>query len=92
MTLFCPYGDKEKMMNHFYFHQEGGLDVLMKVYGIVVSKDWGDLGIDKEHHIFPERKCSMAVANYVETTPLGCPVGRFGDVHNHAAKKAIMGR
>ena len=78
VTLFSPYGDKKKMMNHFYFHQEGGLDLLMKVYGMVVNKEWGDLGIDKEHHIFLERKCSMAVANYVETTPLCRQVVQLG--------------
>ena len=37
-TLFTPFGDKKKLMNKLYFHQEGGLDVLMKVYGILVSK------------------------------------------------------
>ena len=43
-TLFYLYGDKKKRMKRFYFHQEGGLDVLMKIYGILVSKEWGDLG------------------------------------------------
>ena len=77
-TLFCPYGKKEKLMNRFYFHQEGGLDMLMKIYGILVIKEWGDLGISKEFHIYLERKCSLATCNYVEATPLCRQVIQLG--------------
>ena len=57
-------------MNGLYFRQEGGVDVLMKVYAIVVSKEWGELGIDSGLHMHLERGCSQAVANYAETVPL----------------------
>ena len=67
VSLFASFRDKKMMINRFYFHQEGGLDVLMKVYGILVSKEWGDLGIDKGFHIYLEEKCSLAVCNYVAT-------------------------
>ena len=65
-------------MNHFYFYQEGGLDVLMKIYSILVSKEWGDLGINKEFHVHLERKCSLATCNYVETIPLCHQVVQLG--------------
>ena len=52
------------MMNRSYFQQEGGLDLLLKIYGILVSKEWGELGIDEKHHIYLERKCCLAVVNY----------------------------
>ena len=39
-TLFSPRRENRKMMNRFYFQQEGGLDLLMKVYGMLVSKEW----------------------------------------------------
>ena len=55
--------NKKRKVNQFYFHQEGGLDVLMKVYGILISKEWGDLGIDKRYHIYLEGKCSQGVSN-----------------------------
>jgi hypothetical protein len=64
VTLFSPSREEKKMMNRSYFHQEGGLDVLMKVYGILVSKEWGKLGIDTKYHVYLERKCCRAVVNY----------------------------
>ena len=56
-TLFSPWNDKKKQLNKFYFQQEGGLDLLMKVYGILVRKAWGELGIDKEIHIDLQSMC-----------------------------------
>ena len=69
-SLFAPWRDKKKLTNKVYFHQEGGLNMLTKVYGVLVSKEWGALGIDKEFHIHLERKCSLAVCNYAQTFPL----------------------
>ena len=77
-ALFFPWGDKKKEINCFYFHHEGGLDVLMKVYGILVSKEWGDLGIDKEFHIYLEHRCSNAVGNYTQTFPLRRQIIQLG--------------
>ena len=69
-NLFAPWTDKKKLMNKFYFRQEGGLDVLMQVYDKLVSKEWGDLGFNEELHIFLERMCSRAICNYAQTLPL----------------------
>ena len=66
-SLFTPWRDKKKLMNKFYFHQEGGLDALMKVYSVLISKNWGDLGIDKEFHVYLEYACCHAVWYYAET-------------------------
>ena len=66
-TLFSPWEDTKKLMNKFYFHQEGGLDKLMKVYGILVSKEWGELGIEKDLHIYLERRCSKTILQYQQT-------------------------
>ena len=68
-NLFSPWSNKKKLMNKFYFQQEGGLDVLMKVYGILVSKEWGELGIDEEDHIDLERNCSWAICSCIQTFP-----------------------
>ena len=70
MTLFYPWKDKKKLINCFYFNQQGGLDMLMKVYCMLVSKEWGDLEIDEELHIYLEDDCCLAICNYVQTFPL----------------------
>ena len=62
-TLFSTRKDK-KLMNRFYFQWEGGLDMLMKVYGILISKKWGDVGIEENFHIHLENVCSTAVCNF----------------------------
>ena len=67
LTLFSPFGDKKKQINRIYFQEEGGLALLMKVYRVLISKEWGDLGIDKTFHVYMERKCSQAVCNYADT-------------------------
>ena len=63
-TLFFPDKDKKKLMNCFYFQHVGGPDVLMKIYGILVSKEWGDLGLDKNFHMYLENTCSCAISNF----------------------------
>ena len=77
-TLFSPLDDKMKLMNQFYFHDKGGPDILMKVYGILTSKEWGDLGADKRHHIYLERMCSMAVCNYGDPFQLRHQIVQLG--------------
>ena len=52
--------------------------MLMKVYRVLVSKEWGDLGIDKNLHVYMERKCSQAVCNYVNTLVHGRQVVQLG--------------
>lgn len=88
VSLFASSGDK-KEMNRIYFQQEGGLDMLMKVYNILVSKEWGDLGIDKKYHSYLEGKCSLAVCNYVATVTFRSSSWEVssGDVHNNTAQK-----
>ena len=78
VSLFYPWEDKKKLVNKFYFQQEGGLDMLMTVYGVLVSKEWGDLGIDGHLHVYLERKCCQAVVNYVQTFPLSRQVVQLG--------------
>ena len=77
-SLFGPWQDKQKLMNQLYFQQEGGLDVLMKIFGILVRKQWGDLGIDEVYHIYLEDTCSMAVGNYAGTIPLRRQIVQLG--------------
>ena len=78
LSLFSPFGDKKKLMNKLYFQQEGGINVLMKVYGVLVSKEWGKLGIDKNLHIKLERYCCQAGCNYAETSSLERQVVQLG--------------
>ena len=77
-TLFSPWGEKEKLINCLYFQQEGGIDVLMKVYGILVSKEWGELGIDEEYHMYTEVVCCRAIFNYGHTNALLRQVVQMG--------------
>ena len=78
VSLFSPFGDKKTLMNKFYFQQEGGLNMLMKVYGVLVSKEWGKLGIDKNLHIHLEIHCCQATCNYAETSSLKRQVYQLG--------------
>ena len=78
VELFFPWEDTKKLMNKFYFHQEGGLEVLMKIYSILVSKQWGDLGINETFHIYLEFVSSSAVCNYAETFPLRRQIVKLG--------------
>ena len=77
-NLFIPWSNKRKLMNKFYFQHEGGLDILMKVYGILVSKEWGEHGIFEENHIDLERTCSWAICNCIQTFPLRRQVFKLG--------------
>ena len=70
LHLFYPWKDKRTYVNKLHFHHEGGLDVLMKVYGLLVSKEWGGFGVNSEFHLYLECLCSQAVANYTQTFPL----------------------
>ena len=78
VTLFCPRREEKKMMNRSYFQQEGGLDLLIRVYGILVSKEWGDLGIVEHYHIYLEKKCCRAVVNYGLSFPFKRQVVQLG--------------
>ena len=77
-TLLLPFDDKKKLMNHFYFQHEGGLDMLMKIYGMLVGKEWGGLGIDKELQIDLEGTCSLTISNYAHTILLQRQVVQLG--------------
>ena len=77
VDLFFPW-DTKKLTNKLYFQQEGGLDVLMKIYAILVSKDWGDLGINETFHIYLEFMSSSAICNYAQTFPLRRQVVQLG--------------
>ena len=77
-ALFAPWNNKQKLMNQLYFQQEGGLDMLMKVYNILVSKKWGKLGIGEEIHIDLENVCSTTICNYAHTFPFRRQVVQLG--------------
>ena len=77
-ALFCSFGDKKNLVNTLYFQQEGGPNVLMKVYGILVGREWGDLGIDKNFHIYLERILSQAICNCAQKTSLCRQIVQLG--------------
>ena len=78
LHIFYPWKDKRTYVNKLHFHHEGGLDVLMEVYGHMISKEWGDLGIDSQFHLYLECLCSQAVANYTQTFRLRRQVVQLG--------------
>lgn len=57
-------------VNRLHFVDEGGLDLLMRVYHLLVSKDWGQLGIDVECHHYLEHCCVRSLVNYAASHPL----------------------
>ena len=59
--LFGQSKKKKTLMNRTYFYHIGGLNVLMELYRILVSKEWGELGIEKWFHIYLENVCSRIV-------------------------------
>ena len=54
----------KEYVNKLYFHQKGGLEVLMKIYYLLVSNEWGDLGIH-DHLLDLEYHCVGALTNYM---------------------------
>ena len=78
LQLFSPWEDERTYVNKLHFHHEGGLDVLMKVYGLLVSKEWGGLGVHSELHLYMECLCSQAVTGYMQTFPLCRQVIKVG--------------
>lgn len=78
LHLFYPWKDKRTYVNKLDFHHKGGLDVLMKVYDLMVEKDWGDIGINSEFHLYLECLCSQAVANYTQTFMLRRQIVQLG--------------
>ena len=79
-SLFFPYGDKTKLMNKFYFQQECGMDVLLKIYDILVRKEWSDPELDTESQIirYLEHTCCDAIWGYLETFSLRRQVVKLG--------------
>lgn len=65
-------------VNRLHFLHEGGLDLLMKVYCLLVNKDWGELGIDAECHHYLEHCCVRSLVNYAASYPLCRQVLRLG--------------
>ena len=78
LHLFYPWKDKRTYVNKLHFQHEGGLEVLMKVYGHMISKEWGEIGIDSQFHLYLECLCSQAVANYTQTFQLRRQVVKLG--------------
>ena len=66
LHLFSPWKDKRTYVNKLHFHHEGGLDMLMKIYGHMTSKEWGGIGIDSKFHLYLECLCSQVVASYMQ--------------------------
>ena len=77
-TLFFPWDDEKTLVNLSYFHDKGGLEVLMKVYGILVSKEWGGLGISEDFHIHLENVCCSAICRYSAAFPLRRQIIQLG--------------
>ena len=77
MRMFYPWKNMKKYVNKLYFHQKGGLEVLIKIYNLLVSNEWGDLGID-DHLLDLEHHCVGALTNYVESFALSRQVMKLG--------------
>ena len=70
-ALFSPWTNKRKLMNKYYFHQEGGLDMLIKIYSILIRKEWDTLdGFYREYLVYLEYICATAICRYTASLPL----------------------
>ena len=82
LTLFTPWGEKMKQVNHYYFQQEGGLETLMKVYGLLVDNEQLRLaiitGLNEQYYLHMEYHFAWAVSNYVQTFALRRQVTKLG--------------
>jgi hypothetical protein len=88
-SLFGQSKKKKTLMNRTYFLHIGGLDVLMKVYGILVSKEWGELGIERRFHIYLENVCSRAICgNAAHSSPHQHQVVKLGGLE--MCMKAVL--
>ena len=77
MDMFYPWKNMKKYVNKLYFHQKGGLEVLMKTYNLLVSNEWGDLGIE-DHLLVLEHNCAGALTNYAESFALSRQIVKLG--------------
>jgi hypothetical protein len=81
LTLFTPWEEKVKQVNHYYFQQKGGLEALMKVYGLLVDNEQLRLAIDiidEQYCLYMEYHCAWAISNYVQTFALRRQVTKLG--------------
>ena len=87
--LFGQSKKKRTLMNRTYFYHIGGLNVLMEIYRILISKEWGELGIEKRFHIYLEGVCSQTVcANAAHSPPLQHIVVKLGALE--MSMKAVL--
>ena len=87
--LFAQSNKKITLMNRAYFLHIGGLNMLMKVYGILVSKEWGELGIEKRLHIYLENICSRTICcNAAHSSPHQHQVVKLGGLE--MCMKAVL--
>ena len=78
-TLFSPWADKKKLVNKFYFYQEDGLNVLINVYSILLSREWGAImSLFSEFHAYLESLFATAISRYAATLPLCRHVFQLG--------------
>ena len=77
MGMFYPWKNVKKYVNKLYFHQKGGLEVLIKMYTMLVSNKWEGLGID-DHLLDLEHHCAGALTNYAESFALSRQIVKLG--------------
>ena len=76
MDMFYPWKSMKKYVNKLYFHQKEGLEVLIKIYDLLVSNEWDHLGI--EDHLNLEHNCAGALTNYAESFTLSRQIMKLG--------------
>ena len=76
--LFTPWEEKKRLMNKFFFQYEAAIDVLIKIYRILVGKEWGDLGIDEEDHMYLEDAYCRSIIKCGHTNALLREVVQLG--------------
>ena len=52
--------------------------MLTKIYGILVNKKFGDLGIDKKFHMYLQSVCSLTISSYACSFSLKRQVVKLG--------------
>ena len=77
MDMFYPWKSMKKYVNKLYFHQKEGLEVLIKIYNLLVSNEWDHLGIE-DHLLNLEHNCAGALTNYAESFTLSRQIMKLG--------------
>lgn len=80
LSLIYPWTDKTKYVNKLHFDCLGGVELVMKLYKILVSARLDGIIMYKSHYL--ETVCGLFVANFTQTFPLRRRINQYGGLES----------